>query len=207
MDWHPVISVQQQTSENDFCHFSISNIRLHFGHFSKTGKNRSKWWPDDPVTRTWKMTQMTHWPGDPMTQFHVWSARSRGCCTGRPVSAESRPVKTDSPESSSGLRRLPMTHQGHHRWKLALLLGAEERIVVRSATLNVLLACHVVGMFDNHLHDLGRTLRQRQTPNTLVVRRERSVRCRNVILTFRGCRSWKTHSIQYGTLCNQTTCD
>jgi len=27
---------------------------------------------DDPVTRTWKMTQMTHWPGDPMTQFHVW---------------------------------------------------------------------------------------------------------------------------------------
>jgi len=27
---------------------------------------------DNPVTRTWKMTQMTHWPGDPMTQFHVW---------------------------------------------------------------------------------------------------------------------------------------
>ena len=27
---------------------------------------------DDPVSRTWKMTQMTHWPGDPMTQFHVW---------------------------------------------------------------------------------------------------------------------------------------
>jgi len=27
---------------------------------------------NDPVTRTWKMTQMTHWPGDPMTQFHVW---------------------------------------------------------------------------------------------------------------------------------------
>ena len=26
----------------------------------------------DPVTRSWKMTQMTHWPGDPMTQFHVW---------------------------------------------------------------------------------------------------------------------------------------
>ena len=25
----------------------------------------------DPVTRTRKMTQMTHWPGDPMTQFHV----------------------------------------------------------------------------------------------------------------------------------------
>ena len=26
---------------------------------------------DDPVTRKWKMTQMTHWPGDAMTQFHV----------------------------------------------------------------------------------------------------------------------------------------
>jgi len=26
---------------------------------------------DDPVTRTWKMTQMTDWPGDPMTKFHV----------------------------------------------------------------------------------------------------------------------------------------
>ena len=27
---------------------------------------------DDPVSRTWKMThQMTHGPGDPMTQFHV----------------------------------------------------------------------------------------------------------------------------------------
>jgi len=27
---------------------------------------------DDPVTRTLKMTQMTYWPGDPMTHFHVW---------------------------------------------------------------------------------------------------------------------------------------
>jgi len=24
------------------------------------------------VTQTEKMTQMTHWPGDPVTQFHVW---------------------------------------------------------------------------------------------------------------------------------------
>jgi len=64
MDWHPVISVQQQTPDNDFCHFSISA----FQHGSHTESN------DDPVTRTWKMTQMTHWPGDPMTQFHVWWA-------------------------------------------------------------------------------------------------------------------------------------
>ena len=48
---------------------------LHFGHFFENRKN-SALTPsqnDDPVTRTWKMIQMTHWPGDPMTQFHVWS--------------------------------------------------------------------------------------------------------------------------------------
>ena len=52
---------------------------LHFGHFFEN-RNNSGLIPgqnDDPVTRTWKMTQMTHWPGDPMTQFHVWSAAGR----------------------------------------------------------------------------------------------------------------------------------
>ena len=29
---------------------------------------------DDPVTRTWKIT---HWPGDPLTQFHVCSSSPR----------------------------------------------------------------------------------------------------------------------------------
>jgi len=46
---------------------------LHFGHFFENWKN-SGLTPDqndDPVTRTWKMTQMTHWPGEPMTQFHI----------------------------------------------------------------------------------------------------------------------------------------
>jgi len=34
-----VISVQQQTPDNDFCYFSISNVRFaFFGIFSKTGK-------------------------------------------------------------------------------------------------------------------------------------------------------------------------
>jgi len=48
---------------------------LYLGLFLENRKNSghtvSKWWPSDPVTRTWKMTQMTHWFGDPMTQFHV----------------------------------------------------------------------------------------------------------------------------------------
>jgi len=74
MDWHPVISVQQQTPDNDFCDFSISNVRFHFGHFFENRK-KSGLTPgrnDDSVTRTWKMTQVTRWPGDPMTQLHVW---------------------------------------------------------------------------------------------------------------------------------------
>jgi len=42
--------------------------------FLKTRKNSglTPGQNDDPVTRTWKMTQMTHLPGDPMTQFRVW---------------------------------------------------------------------------------------------------------------------------------------
>ena len=73
MDWHPVISVQQQTPDNDFCHFSISNVRSAFWAFFENRKNSglTLGQNDDPVTRTWKMTQMTHWPGDPMTQFRV----------------------------------------------------------------------------------------------------------------------------------------
>jgi len=45
-----------------FCIFSIFRKPEKLG--SHTG---SKWWPGDP--NVWKMT---HWPGDPMTQFHVW---------------------------------------------------------------------------------------------------------------------------------------
>ena len=80
MDWHPVISVQQQTPDNDFCHFSISNVLFAFWAFfrkqEKLGSHTgSKWWPGDPVNRMWKITQMTHWPGDPVTHFRVWCAR------------------------------------------------------------------------------------------------------------------------------------
>ena len=47
---------------------------LHFGHFFENQKNSglTPGQNDDRVTRTWKMTHMTHCPGDPMTQFHVW---------------------------------------------------------------------------------------------------------------------------------------
>ena len=46
---------------------------LHFGHFFENRKNSglTLGQNDDPVTGTWKMTQMTHCLGDPMTQFHV----------------------------------------------------------------------------------------------------------------------------------------
>jgi len=38
---------------------------LHFGHFSKTGKTRASH-RVKMMTRTWKLTQMTHWPSDPV---------------------------------------------------------------------------------------------------------------------------------------------
>jgi len=56
--------------------FSQKNIYLYTTilGFSENRKNSglTPGQNDDPVTRTWKMTQMTHWPVDPMTQFHVW---------------------------------------------------------------------------------------------------------------------------------------
>ena len=73
MDWHPVISVQKQTPDNDFCHFSISNVRCVFWAFFRKLEKL-------PVSHRVKM--MTLWPGcerwpkwhgDPMTHFHVWS--------------------------------------------------------------------------------------------------------------------------------------
>ena len=63
MEWHPVISVQQQTPDNDLCHFSISNVRFVFWAFfrkpEKLGSHTgSKWWPgDDPVPRLVHMQQ------------------------------------------------------------------------------------------------------------------------------------------------------
>jgi len=53
MDRHPVISVQQQTPDNDFCHFSISNVRFAFWAFFENRKNSglTPGQNDDPVAR------------------------------------------------------------------------------------------------------------------------------------------------------------
>ena len=50
------------------------SLYLYLGLFFENGKNSDLTLDqnDDLVTQTWKMTQMTHWPGDPITQFHVW---------------------------------------------------------------------------------------------------------------------------------------
>ena len=56
MDRHPVISVQQRTPDNDFCHFSISNVRFAFWAFFENRKNS--------VSHRVKM--MTRWPSDPV---------------------------------------------------------------------------------------------------------------------------------------------
>jgi len=50
------------------CTFCI--LGIFFENRKNSGLTRGQ--NDDLVTQTWKMTQMTHWPGDPMTQFHVW---------------------------------------------------------------------------------------------------------------------------------------
>jgi len=52
-----VISVQQQTPDNDFCRFSISNVRTAFwAFFRKPGKLGS---------HTGSLKMMTQRPGDP----------------------------------------------------------------------------------------------------------------------------------------------
>ena len=56
------------------------NIYLYLGLFFENRKNSglTPGQNDDLVTRTWKMT---HWPGDPMTQFHVWDSLQCGACS------------------------------------------------------------------------------------------------------------------------------
>ena len=69
MDWHPVISVQQQTPDNDFSHFSISNVRLAFWEFfSKTGKTQVSH-RVEMITRWPGRERWPKWPIDPVTQW------------------------------------------------------------------------------------------------------------------------------------------
>ena len=74
MDWHPMISIQQQTPDNDFCHFSISNVRFAFCAFKKNRKktrvsHRVKMmtrWPGDPDVKDDPNDPLTRWPNDPV---------------------------------------------------------------------------------------------------------------------------------------------
>ena len=91
MDWHPVIPVQQQTPDNDFCHFSISNVRFAFWAFLENRKTRvsyrvktmTRWtgrerwpkWPIDPVTQ-WP-SSMSAWRRDEdVVSSLVWTRRT-----------------------------------------------------------------------------------------------------------------------------------
>ena len=78
MDWHSVISVQQQTPDNDVVISAFQLYVLHFGHFfRKPEKLRShtgsKWWPGDPDV---KDDRLTRWPSDPV-QCLVRTVRAR----------------------------------------------------------------------------------------------------------------------------------
>jgi len=84
MDWHPVISLQQQTPDNDFISFQM--YVLHFGHFYK---NRKNWgltpgqmmtrWPGDPDVKDDPNDPLTRWPNDPVPRLcltrHVSSVK------------------------------------------------------------------------------------------------------------------------------------
>jgi len=85
MDWHPVISVQQQTPDND-CHFSISNVRFAFwALFSKTGKtwvwHRVKMmtrWPGREIWPKWPIDPVTQWPSSTSGRCCEWYTVSDG---------------------------------------------------------------------------------------------------------------------------------
>ena len=109
MDWHPVISVQQQTPDNDFCHFSISNVRFAFWAFfrkpEKLGSHTgSKWWPGDPDP----YDPLTRWPNDPVPRL-LWVCSVGRCVRGSSTADDGRggrlPVRADA-----GVRRPDLPH-------------------------------------------------------------------------------------------------
>ena len=71
MDWHPVISVQQHTPDNDCYHFNIANVRFAFWAFFRKPKNSGlkPGQNDDPVTRWPGSERWPKWPIDPVTQW------------------------------------------------------------------------------------------------------------------------------------------
>ena len=109
--WHWQLTCLKKTLNSDLISFKVCKSDMELGHilwpsdpgmsifqwrwdgfsqkyislswaFLKTGKTwvLTPGQNDDPVTHTWKMT---HWPGDPMTQFHVWCKSHfycRKCC-------------------------------------------------------------------------------------------------------------------------------
>ena len=58
MDWHPVISGQQQTPDNDFIS-AFQTYFLHFGHFFENRKNSG-------LTTGQNDDRVTRWPNDPV---------------------------------------------------------------------------------------------------------------------------------------------
>ena len=87
MDWHPVISVQPQTPDNDFCHFSISNVRFAFWVFFRKSEKLG--------SRSHRVKMMTRWPGrerwpkwpiDPVTQWFL-SMSGVGFCWRTPATS------------------------------------------------------------------------------------------------------------------------
>ena len=110
MDWHPVISVQPQTPDNDFCHFSISDVRFAFlAFFRKPEKlvshTGSKWWPGDPDVKDNPNDPLTRWPNDPVPC--LVSTATTWCAQGIQTYSTLQSLQRDFRELSWGYQPRP----------------------------------------------------------------------------------------------------
>ena len=117
-----MISVQQQASDNHFCHFSISNVRFEFWAFfrkpEKLGCHTgSKWWPGDPDVKDDPNDPLTRWPNDPVPRLWgryrrgsrtlVGDSRRRTRCSGLRATVPTTTTTTTNPRATTTPRPEP----------------------------------------------------------------------------------------------------
>jgi len=81
-DFCPTTDTRQWLLSFQYIKCTFCILGIFFENLKNSGLTPGQ--NNNPVTRTWRMTQMTHWPGYPMTEFHVWW-RKKGSCYSAPV--------------------------------------------------------------------------------------------------------------------------
>ena len=115
-----MISVQQQTPDNDFCHFNISNVRFAFWvFFSKTGKTRVSHrvkmmtrWPGDPDVKGDPNDPLTRWPNDPVPCLPRTGYRSIAAASARAAAAGSVMLRSEVRGSTQTCRPATDSRRG-----------------------------------------------------------------------------------------------